>query len=97
MSNKEIEPRSAFEKHGQSIIQVLIAALCIWMANTTNLTATSVAVLTERMQGIKVQLDSVQLEASLRYTKEDAIRDTEIINRRMDRQSTRISTLEDDS
>ena len=97
MSTKDKSERSTFEKHGQSIIQVLIAALCIWMANTTNLTATSVAVLTERMQGIKVQLDSVQLEASLRYTKEDAVRDTEIINRRMDRQSDRISVLEEDS
>lgn len=94
MSDKQ---RTPFEKHGQSLIQILIAALCLWMANTTNLTATSVAVLTERMQGIKVQLDSVQLESSLRYTKEDAIRDTEIINRRMDRQSDRITVLEEAS
>jgi len=94
MSDKQ---RTPFEKHGQSLIQILIAALCLWMANTTNLTATSVAVLTERMEGIKVQLDSVQLESSLRYTKEDAIRDTEIINRRIDRQSDRITILEEDS
>ena len=94
MSDKQ---RTSFEKHGQSLIQILIAALCLWMANTTNLTATSVAVLTERMEGIKGQLDSVQLESSLRYTKEDAIRDTEIINRRIDRQSDRIKILEEAS
>ena len=89
--------KSTFEKHGQSIVQVLIAALCLWMANTINITATSVAVLTERMQGIKVQLDSVQLEAASRYTKNDALRDIEILNNKIDHQSDRIKTLEQNS
>jgi len=91
MNSKE---KSTFEKHGQSIIQVLIAALCLWMANTINITATSVAVLTERMQGIKVQLDSVQMEAESRYTKNDAIRDIEILNNKIDSQADRIKDLE---
>lgn len=91
MNTKE---KSTFEKHGQSVIQVLIAALCLWMANTVNITATSVAVLTERMEGIKVQLDSVQMEAESRYTKNDAIRDIEILNNKIDRQEDRIKDLE---
>lgn len=91
MNSKE---KSTFEKHGQSVIQVLIAALCLWMANTINITATSVAVLTERMQGIKVQLDSVQMEAESRYTKNDAIRDIEILNNKIDSQADRIKDLE---
>jgi len=91
MNSKE---KSTFEKHGQSIIQVLIAALCLWMANTINITATSVAVLTERMQGIKVQLDSVQMGAESRYTKNDAIRDIEILNNKIDSQADRIKDLE---
>lgn len=91
MNSKE---KSTFEKHGQSVIQVLIAALCLWMANTINITATSVAVLTERMQGIKVQLDSVQMEAESRYTKNDAVRDIEILNNKIDSQANRIKDLE---
>lgn len=94
MNSKE---KSTFEKHGQSVIQVLIAALCLWMANTVNITATSVAVLTERMQGIKVQLDSVQLDAASRYTKNDALRDIEILNNKIERQSDRIKNLEKNS
>lgn len=91
MNSKE---KSTFEKHVQSVIQVLIAALCLWMANTINITATSVAVLTERMQGIKVQLDSVQMEAESRYTKNDAVRDIEILNNKIDSQANRIKDLE---
>jgi hypothetical protein len=64
------------------------------MANTINITATSVAVLTERMQGIKVQLDSVQMEAESRYTKNDAVRDIEILNNKIDSQANRIKDLE---
>lgn len=94
MNSKE---KSTFEKHGQSVIQVLIAALCLWMANTINITATSVAVLTERMQGIKVQLDSVQLDAASRYTKNDALRDIEILNNKIERQLDRIKNLEKNS
>ena len=86
--------KTVFERHAQSLVQVVIAGLCFWMANTTNITATEVAVLTERMAHISAQIDVMHDSVDRQYTREDAKRDLELVHRRLDNQSARIKNME---
>lgn len=94
MSDEQVNTRSAFERHGQSLIQVIIAALCIWMAKTTSDTSKDLAVLTERMESVKIEMTSMKDFNKDRYTGADARRDAAIDERRFTNIENRIKSLE---
>jgi hypothetical protein len=73
MSNESpAAQRSVFEKHAQTVIQLIIGGLCFWMATTTNDTSRELAVLTERITTMKVQLETLQSSSTDRYFPVDA-------------------------
>lgn len=76
----EQAPRSGLEKHIQTGIQVLLIAVCGWMATTVQETSIQVAKLSERVAYLQVEVSNLETAASDRYTKTDALEDLSAIN-----------------
>lgn len=64
MSDQPQQPTTpGFERHIQTGIQVLLVAICVWMANTVQSTSIEVATLTERVTTLQSQVRDFQKEA----------------------------------
>lgn len=94
MSEENVQHRSAFERHAQTIVQVIIAALCIWMAKTTTETATEVAVQSERLVSLSTQVDTLQESTRDRYMGTDARRDLAVRDAQINDLVQRVRALE---
>lgn len=92
--SEEPPKKTTFERHAQSLVQVFIAGICAWMAMTTSNTATEVAVLSERMVAMKIQISRLENGTSNRYTADDAKRDFTIRDEKIKDLQSRVRLLE---
>ena len=100
MSDKVDERRqgSAFERHLQTVVTILVAGLLTWVGLTTNETSKSVAVTEVKMEMMQLSLTSLaeKLDTATldRYTATDARRDLGAVYRRLDQTENRMTVIE---
>lgn len=75
--------RTAFERHAQTALVLLLVALLIWVGNTTQITAVSVA----EMRVELAYLKAAALAPDVRYSE---------LSKRVDDTNSRLETLEKD-
>lgn len=86
--------RSPLERHFQTLVQVVLVGICVWMATTVQDTAVKVATLTERVATLQNEVSGLRAGTALRYTSDDAARDLAAINSQLDDMRARIRDLE---
>jgi len=91
---------TSFERHFQTVITTLIAALVMWIGITVTSSATSLATMQEKVVWMERSIDSLasKLEKATedRYTATDARRDGAMFYRRFDQLEGRINIVENE-
>lgn len=86
---------NSFEKHFQTVVQVALTALCIWMANTTYTTSITVSTMNERVKFLQQEVDLLREATKNRYTAADATRDLDTVYRNIQRNAAEIQSLQE--
>lgn len=97
-TSREREERSIFERHFQTGVQVVICALLLWAGRELVSLGQSSAVLEERLAAQGAMLSEMRAEmagmSDVYYRRDDARRDLDLIENRIDQLKDRVSGLE---
>ncbi len=97
MSNADTqtEPRFAnFERHFNTIIGIIIAALLGWFGLTTQNMSVRLAVVESSMSQLTIQVSRLREATNDRYTSREAVEDKAALQREIDRLEIRVNDLE---
>lgn len=85
---------STLERHAQTLIGLVVAALLGWVGMTVQDLTTTVARMEEKIVSLERQIDILQANTRDRYTKQDASRDLGVVQKMLDDHAERIRRLE---
>lgn len=96
--SKDTDERSAFERHFQTGVQLLVVALLVWAGRELVALGQSSAVLEERLAAQGAMLSEMREEmanmSDVYYRQSDAQRDLNAIERRIEQLRSRVDSLE---
>lgn len=90
----EAPPRSAIERHAQTVIASIILGLAAWTTVTVADLTTKTAVLVTRVGNLETRLADFRHNLTDRYRKGDAQRDLKLRDRRLDSLEKRMDRIE---
>jgi len=88
------QEKAPFERHVQTVIQVIVIAIVAWVGKTTQDSSIEIARLSERIEGMKSNIKTLSNKVNDRYTSDDAVKDMQIIDRRFQGFGERFERIE---
>ena len=94
MANSEDGIRSPFERHAQTVLQVLIAMFVAWQAYTVSEQSKNLVALQVEVRGLQTTMELMRVQTSDRYTAERAESDFGVRDMILDDIRERVLRLE---